>query len=82
MKPLHSHDPKDGPLLSPREEAERSAEAGKRTLERARNDPAFARQLLVDIGYFEMMADEELEAEITNGNVPDGAEDQHQGEAP
>ena len=59
-------DPKDGPLLSPREEQERSAEAGRRMMERARKDPAFAHQLLVDIGYFEMMADEELEANGTS----------------
>ena len=67
-----TYDPKDGPLLSPREEAERSAEAGKRMMERARKDPAFARQLLVDIGYFEMMADEEPE-DGANSNGDDSA---------
>lgn len=59
----NNFDPKDGPLLSPYEEMLRSKEAGKRTMERARRDPAFARQLLVDIGYFDMMADEKTEAD-------------------
>lgn len=67
MTPEHKFDPKDGPLLSPYEEMLRSREAGERTMERARKDPAFARQLLVDIGYFEMMAEAKAAAETTDG---------------
>ena len=44
-----------GPLLSPREEAERFAVAAQSLLERARQDPEYARQILQDIGYYEMM---------------------------
>ena len=69
-----TYDPKDGPLLSPREEAERFAQTSERTMERARQDPAFARQLLEEIGYFEMMADEEPQNEATNGVVSNGAD--------
>ena len=63
-----AYDPQDGPLLSPREEAERSAQAGKRMMERARQDPAYAHQLLEEIGYFEMMADEPLPATVFGKN--------------
>jgi len=67
-------DPKDGPLLSPREEAERYAEASKRLRERVRNDPAYARELLEEIGYFEMMADEQAD-EQANGAEANGTTD-------
>ena len=46
---------KSGPLLSPREEAERFAVAAQSLLERARQDPEYARQILQDIGYYDMM---------------------------
>lgn len=70
-------DPKDGPLLSPYEEMLRSRAAGERMMERARKDPEYARQILVDIGYFEMMADEDLESEdskIDNPTHTNGAD--------
>ena len=51
----------DGPLLSPREEAERFAVAAERFLERARQNPEIATQMLRDIGYFEMMEQQRLE---------------------
>ena len=51
----------DGPLLSPREEAERFAIAAERFLERARQNPEVATQMLRDIGYFEMMEQQRLE---------------------
>lgn len=70
MTPEQTFDPKDGPLLSPREEAERYKEASQRFRERVRNDPAYAREVLEEIGYFEMMADEDGDADETNGTSP------------
>ena len=67
MPQNNTYDPKDGPLLSPREELERYREASKLLRERLRQDPAYARELLEEIGYFEMMADEEPQNEATNG---------------
>lgn len=52
-KSLHSGN--EGPLLSPREEAERFAVAAARSRERAQQDPAYAEQVLRNIGYYEMM---------------------------
>ena len=63
-----AYDPQDGPLLSPREEAERFAEASKRLRARVRHDPAYARELLEEIGYFEMMADEPLPTTVFGKN--------------
>ena len=51
----------DGPLLSPREEAERFAIAAERFRERMLQDPAVAEKLLRDIGYYEMMEQQRLE---------------------
>ena len=67
-------DPKDGPLLSPREEAIRYRVASQRFRERIRTEPEYARQLLEEIGYFEMMADEESEAESSDGTSSNGAD--------
>ena len=54
-KPLPNTAYQSGPLLSPREEAERFAVAAQSLLERARQDPEYARQILQDIGYYDMM---------------------------
>ncbi len=68
-----------GPLLSPREEAERFALAAERFRERAQKDPAYAEQMLRNIGYYEMMEQqrreeqEEAQANI-NGSHSNGSE--------
>ena len=54
-KPLPNTAYQSGPLLSPREEADRFAAAAQGLLERARQDPEYARQILQDIGYYEML---------------------------
>ena len=60
-KPLPNTAHQSGPLLSPREEAERFAVAAARFRERMIQDPAVAEQLLRDIGYYEMMEQQRQE---------------------
>ncbi len=62
-----------GPLLSPREEAERFAVAAQTVLERARQDPEYARQILSDIGYYEMMNQDKDDAPSPNCDHNNGA---------
>ena len=68
-----------GPLLSAREEAERFAVAAARFRERAQKDPAYAEQMLRNIGYYEMMEqqrqEEREESQLNaNGSHSNGSE--------
>ena len=63
---------KSGPLLSPREEAERFAVAAARFRERMIQDPAVAEKLLRDIGYYEMMEQQRLEEQEEAQNAVNG----------
>ena len=77
-KPLPNTAHQSGPLLSPREEAERFAIAAARFRERMIQDPAVAEQLLRDIGYYEMMEQQHLEEQeeataMANGAHSNGA---------
>lgn len=74
-KPLPNTAYQSGPLLSPREEAERFAIAAQTVLKRARQDPEYARQILSDIGYYEMMDQDKdnNDASSTNGDHTNGA---------
>ena len=62
-----------GPLLSPREEAERFAVAAQSLLERARQDPEYARQILQDIGYYDMMEQNGEADASSNGGHENGS---------
>ena len=70
-KPLTSG--KDGPLLSPSEEADRFTVAAAHFRERMIQDPAVAEKLLRDIGYYEMMEQQRLEEQEEAAATANGA---------
>ena len=63
----------EGSLLSPQEEAERFEVAAARFRERALRDPAYAEQVLKNIGYYEMM-EERTPANGSHSNGSNGVE--------
>lgn len=73
IKELPNTAHKSGPLLSGAEEAARFSVAADRLIERAKNDPKFAKQFLHDIGYYDLMKRqrkaEKAAAKSANGAV-------------
>lgn len=57
--------------LSKQEELERLKKAGDRMVRRAQKDPAYARSVLRDIGYYKIMGipDPDLEEHAANGTT-------------